>query len=269
MPPFFYKIITIMKNTYLPFVIMSIVTSATVAQETMDDRNQIKDSISISKKSIEKSGLTQEQIINLDEQTRILLADFQSTSKEYESLKLYNDQVQKIINSQLSEIENIILKIGELDQTNQRIVPLMLKMIDGLENFILLDLPFLMTERAERVINLKTTMDRGDISTSEKFRLITEAYKTELEYGRTIEAYRDNIIIDDVETSADFLRIGRIALTYLTVDGSKGGYWDTSSSSWEESTSSIKRSTADALKIATKQAPPALIKIPVYREENE
>ena len=145
----------------------------------------------------------------------------------------------------------------------------MLKMIDGLENFIQLDLPFLMTERKDRVINLKTTMDRGDISTSEKFRLITEAYKTELEYGRTIEAYRDNIVIDDVETSADFLRIGRIALTYLTVDGSKGGYLDTSNSSWEKSTSAIKRSTADALKVATKQAPPALIKIPVYRDENE
>ena len=259
-----------MKNIYLPLVFFILIFPSTlVAQENTIDKNLVKESISISTKSIEKSGLTQDQILNLDEETRILLADFQSTSKEYESLKLYNDQVQKIINSQLSEIESIILKIGELDQTNQRIVPLMLKMIDGLENFILLDLPFLISERKARLINLKTTMDRGDISTSEKFRLITEAYKTELEYGRTIEAYRDNIVIDDVETSADFLRIGRIALTYLTVDGSKGGYWNTNSSSWEKSTSSIKRSTADALKIATKQSPPALIKIPVYRDENE
>ena len=184
-------------------------------------------------------------------------------------LKLYNDQVQKIINSQIDEIENIILKIDELDQTNQRIVPFMLRMIDGLENFIQLDIPFLMNERKSRVETLKSTMDRGDISTSEKFRLIIEAYKTELEYGRTIESYRDNIVIDGVETSADFLRIGRIALTYLTVDGSKGGYWDTNLSSWEKASSSIKRSTADALKVASKQAPPALIKIPVYRSENE
>lgn len=259
-----------MKNLNINFVITILFfTLISSAQEVIEDKNEIKESLTISTKSIENSGLTQDQIIDLDEQTRILLADFQSTSKEYESLKLYNDQVQKIINSQLEEIESIILKIDELDQTNQRIVPLMLKMIDGLENFILLDLPFLMNERTERVNNLKSTMDRGDISTSEKFRLITEAYKTELEYGRTIEAYRDNILIDDVETSADFLRIGRIALTYLTVDGSKGGYWDTNSSSWEKSTSSIKRSTADALKVATKQAPPALIKIPVYRDSNE
>jgi hypothetical protein len=249
--------------------IMAVICLPIFAQENTKDSNLVLDSINLSTSSIEKSGLTQEQIVRLDEQTRILLADYQSTTKEYESLKLYNDQVQKIINSQINEIENIILKIDELDKTNQRIVPFMLRMIDGLENFIQLDLPFLLNERTSRVDNLKVTMDRGDVSTSEKFRLIIEAYKTELEYGRTIESYRDNITINNVETSADFLRIGRVALTYLTVDGSKGGYWDTNSSSWEKSTSSIKRSTADALKVASKQAPPALIKIPVYRDTNE
>ena len=146
-----------MKYYILPAITILVFSNSLFAQEAVEDKNLIKESLSISTNSIEKSGLTQDQIINLDEQTRILLAEFQSTSKEYESLKLYNDQVQKIINSQLNEIENIILKIDELDQTNQRIVPLMLKMIDGLENFIQLDLPFLMTERKDRVINLKTT----------------------------------------------------------------------------------------------------------------
>ena len=249
--------------------IIAVLCAPLFSQSITEDENIVKNTIGVSTASIEKSGLTQEQIVKLDEQTRILLAEYQSTSKEYDSLKLYNDQVQKIINSQIDEIESILIKIDELDQTNQRIVPFMLRMIDGLENFIQLDLPFLLDERRDRLNNLKVTMDRGDISTSEKFRLIIEAYKTELEYGRTIEAYRDNILIDDVETSADFLRIGRIALTYLTVDGSKGGYWDTSSQSWEKASSSIKRSTADALKVASKQAPPALIKIPVYRNDDE
>ena len=254
----------------MKYIYITLVFCASIfAQETVEDKNIVEDTIKISTTSIEKSGLTQEQIVKLDEQTRVLLADYQSTSKEYDSLKLYNDQVQKIINSQIEEIENILIKIDELDQTNQRIVPFMLRMIDGLENFIQLDIPFLIDERTDRLNNLKVTMDRGDVSTSEKFRLIVEAYKTELEYGRTIEAYRDNIIIDDVETSADFLRVGRIALTYLTVDGSKGGYWDTNSQTWEKASSSIKRSTEDALKVASKQAPPALIKIPVYRNDDE
>ena len=94
----------------------------------------------------------------------------------------------------------------------------------------------------------------------------SEAYKTELEYGRTIEAYRDTINIDGVDTSADFLRIGRIALTYLTTDGSKGGYYDLNEKTFLKSSGSIKRATEDGLKIAAKQAPPALIQIPIYKD---
>ncbi len=241
-----------------------------VAAQNADSVNNIDlltESINISTDSLENSALTQEQINKLDDATRILLAEYQSTTKEYESLKLYNDQVQKIINSQILEIENILFQIDELDKTNQKIVPLMIKMINGLEDFINLDVPFLMEERKTRLGNLRKTMDRGDISTSEKFRLITEAYKTELEYGRTIETYRDTINIDGVDTSADFLRVGRIALTYLTTDGSKGGYYDLNDKVFLKSSGSIRRATEDGLKIAAKQAPPALIQIPIYKDK--
>ena len=91
-----------MKNLNINFVVTILFfTLISSAQEVIEDKNEIKESLTISTQSIENSGLTQDQIIDLDEQTRILLADFQSASQEYESLKLYNDQVQKIINSQL------------------------------------------------------------------------------------------------------------------------------------------------------------------------
>ena len=248
------------------FSLFSTVALFSQESSSVNEVDLLTESINISTNSLEGSALTQEQINKLDETTRILLADYQSTSKEYESLKLYNDQVQKIINSQLDEIENILFQIDELDKTNQKIVPLMIKMINGLEDFINLDVPFLMSERMDRLANLRATMDRGDISTSEKFRLITEAYKTELEYGRTIEAYRDTINIDGIDTSADFLRVGRIALTYLTTDGSKGGYFDLNERKFLQSSGSIRRATEDGLKIAAKQAPPALIQIPIYKD---
>ena len=259
----------IMNKNILIFSLFSLFVLEAVTQDSalINEPDLLTESINISTDSLENSALTQEQINKLDETTRILLAEYQSTSKEYESLRLYNDQVQKIINSQIDEIANILFQIEELDRTNQKIVPLMIKMINGLEDFINLDVPFLMDERQNRLANLRTTMDRGDISTSEKFRLITEAYKTELEYGRTIETYRDTINIDGVDTSADFLRIGRIALTYLTTDGSKGGYYDLNDEVFLKSTGSIRRATEDGLKIAAKQAPPALIQIPIYKDK--
>jgi hypothetical protein len=121
----------------------------------VEDVNPVTESVAVSTKSIEKSGLTQEQIVKLDETTRILLADYQSTTKEFESLKLYNDQVQKIINSQLEEIENIIIKIDELDKTNQRIVPLMLKMIEGIRELYLIRFTFFNDRKINKGSNLK------------------------------------------------------------------------------------------------------------------
>ena len=91
----------------------------------------------------------------------------------------------------------------------------MLKMIDALDKFVTLDIPFLITERTERVDNLKSIMDRGDISTSEKFRKVTEAYQIESDYGRTIEAYRSEVEFDGETFNADFLRVGRVSLHLL------------------------------------------------------
>ena len=132
-----------MNKNILAISLFSVFSSvALFSQEStsVNDVDLLTESINISTNSLENSALTQEQINKLDETTRILLADYQSTSKEYESLKLYNDQVQKIINSQLDEIENILFQIDELDKTNQKIVPLMIKMINGLEDFINLEI---------------------------------------------------------------------------------------------------------------------------------
>lgn len=53
---------------------MAVICLPIFAQENTKDSNLVLDSINLSTSSIEKSGLTQEQIVRLDEQTRILLA---------------------------------------------------------------------------------------------------------------------------------------------------------------------------------------------------
>ena len=113
------------KNIFI-ISLLSAFSFTIYAQQTasVNDVDLLTESINVSTDSLANSALTQEQIDKLDETTRILLADYQSTSKEYESLKLYNDQVQKIINSQIAEIENILFQIDELDKTNQEKIEL-------------------------------------------------------------------------------------------------------------------------------------------------
>jgi hypothetical protein len=253
---------------FLPFAFIFIVNIN--AQETTNSIDELNESVGTSTQSLKDSAANQRNINTIDKQTRELEFDYKDTYKEYENLKLYNDQLQKIINSQNEEIESIILQITELDNTNINIIPLMLKMTASLEQFISLDIPFLLEERTSRIENIKEVMDRGDVSTSEKFRKVAEAYQIENDYGRTIEAYRGSVNFEGREFNADFLRVGRVALMFITTNGDKAAYWDTSSNSWVKSSGAIKRSTEEGLKIALKQSPPALINIPVtaYEKNN-
>mgnify|MGYP006217479779 FL=1 len=183
----------------------------TLSQESKND--QLDKSLDISTNSINSGAANQERLNKIDDETKLLEFDYKDTIKEYENLKLYNDQLQRIINSQEEEIISILNQIDELDNININLIPIMLKMIDALDKFVSLDIPFLKEERTERVENLKTIMDRGDISTSEKFRKVTEAYQIESDYGRTIEAYRSEVEFDG-ETSVSY--------THLTLPTKEG-----------------------------------------------
>jgi hypothetical protein len=106
-------------------------------------------------------------------------------------------------------------------------------------------------------------MGRADVTTSEKFRRIMEAYQIENEYGRTIEAYRASLVAGGRESTVDFLRFGRIALLYQTLDGLEAGVWDQTNGRWEPLNSGYRSAIRAGLKIARKQAAPDLIRLPL------
>ena len=124
----------------------------TLSQESKND--QLDKSLDISTNSINSGAANQERLNKIDDETKLLEFDYKDTIKEYENLKLYNDQLQRIINSQEEEIISILNQIDELDNININLIPIMLKMIDALDKFVSLDIPFLKEERTERVENL-------------------------------------------------------------------------------------------------------------------
>ena len=147
--------------------------------------------------------------------------------------------------------------------SSSSVTPLMLRMIDALEATVELDLPFLIDERTERVANLRRLMTRAAVSSAEKYRLIMEAYQTENEYGRTIEAYRSTLKRGDRDVKVDFLRFGRIALVYQTLDGMESGVWNQQKKTWDPLDASYRTAIRQGLRIARKQAAPDLIRLPL------
>jgi hypothetical protein len=159
----------------------------------------------------------------------------------------------------MKDIERQML---EIETTSREVVPLMQRMLETLEVFISLDMPFLVNERKARIDNLKDIMRRADVSISEKYRRMLEAYGVEMEYGRTIEAYRTELEMNDESRTVDFLRMGRVALLFQSLDGKRTGYWDKARQRWVVD-NSFERSVKDGLRIAKQQASPDLIVVPV------
>jgi len=160
------------------------------------------------------------------------LQQFKTLNKEIDGLAVYNAQLTKQLNNQIEEMESINLSMDQVSIIERQITPLMLRMITGLEQFVALDVPFLKQERKQRLESLNAMMARADISSSEKFRRVLEAYQVEVDYGRTIEAYTALLDVDNKEREVDFLRIGRLELIYLTRDGKQAGSWDQQSQSF-------------------------------------
>lgn len=210
---------------------------------------------------------SQEQIDNLDDETRQLLAEYREVIQQTQSLKSYNDQLDELVQSQQDELESIDEQLANIETTQRDIVPLMMRMIEVFEQFVELDVPFLPEERQQRVESLQGLMDRSDVTLAEKYRRILEAYQVETEYGRTIEAYQGELETDDQTREVEFLRMGRVALFYLTLDGKQGGVWNHQEKAWHSVSGNALNSIADGIKVARKQMPPDLLVLPIRKSE--
>jgi predicted RNase H-like nuclease (RuvC/YqgF family) len=179
-----------------------------------------------------------------------------------ESLNQYNKHLAEQVKSQEEEIASIERQLKEIETTTREVQPLMERMVATLEQFVAADVPFLLEERTRRVQGLKELLDRADVSISEKYRRILEAYQIELEYGRTLEAYEGRLGDGPDAKTVDFVRLGRISLMYQTPDGMETGYWDQNKKQWVRDDSYAHR-VREALRVARKVGAPDLLTVPV------
>jgi len=218
--------------------------------------------------AVEKAEqVSQDKIDKLADQTDQMLTEYKLAIRQYQTLKEYNDHIERIVASQEAELVSMEQQLASIEDTNRGVIPLMARMLDTLEQFVQLDLPFLLKEREKRVAELKELMDRADVTVSEKYRRLMEAYQIENEYGRTIEAYRDVLTDGSSERSVEFLRIGRVGLYYQTLDGKETATWDRASKSWKILSEEFRKPVRQGLQIARKQAAPDLLKLPVAAPE--
>ncbi|MGH8585556.1 MAG: DUF3450 domain-containing protein [Gammaproteobacteria bacterium] len=215
----------------------------------------------------EHGARSQDQVEKLDDGTQALVIEYRNGLREIEALKTYHQQLGREVKSQETERVSVDKQLADIEVTQRDILPLMLRMLEMLVDYINLDTPFLEHERTKRLDDLKAMMDRSDMTLAEKYRRLMEAYQIETEYGRTIEAYRGDLKSGDKSRAVDFLRFGRVGLYYLTLDRREAGYWDNGAREWVVLPSEYRIDIERGVRIARKQAAPDLLKVPVPAPE--
>jgi hypothetical protein len=210
----------------------------------------------------EAAAASQDRIDALSDETRDMLLQYRQYLRETQSLRDYSQQLSAQVQAQVQEIEFVKQQLVEIETTSREVLPLMQKMLDTLERFVNLDLPFQLEERRKRVASLRETMSRADVTISEKYRRIVEAYQIEAEYGRTLEAYQGELGEGAQARTVRFLRLGRVALLYQTLDGEETGYWDAQQKQWVED-DSYRSAVRRGFAVADKSSAPDLLTAPV------
>lgn len=228
----------------------------------------VNDVLQVGQNKADAAQSSQKKVDALAGETGNLLQDYRTVLKQVDGLKVYNQRLDRQIANQTKRMNDFEQSIEDASIIQRQITPLIIRMIDGLEQFVALDVPFHAEERTNRIEMLRRNLDRSDVSVAEKFRQVLEAYKIESEYGRKIDSYKGTIAVDGAEREVSFLRVGRIALLYQTTDGKHTGAWDQKSREWVGLSAGDYRAAVNSgLRIARKQASIDVLKVPVPAPE--
>lgn len=258
-----------MKNHRLKVMAASAVLSTSALFSTAAvHATEVQDVLRAGAQKVEEAQQAQQRVDRVADETNNLLQEFKNVNRQIEGLRVYNAQLDRQVANQQRSMDELRESIEGATTMEQQLTPLTQRMIDGLESFIRLDVPFQVEERRDRVARLRANQERADLSSAEKFRQVLEAYQVEHEYGQTIDNYTGVVPIDGEEREVNIIRVGRIALLYQTKDQRVSGAWDREAGEWVQVSAAQYRATvAQVIRIANRQASIDILRLPIPAPE--
>ena len=206
---------------------------------------------------------TQVEIDELADETLEAVGEYRLRLHELDGTRRYNENLERTIADQDREKASLSRQIDDFGDLERGIVPLLMDMVDDLERFVALDMPFRLDERRANTMRLRELMNRADVTIAEKYRQVMASYQDEVAIGRNIESYSGELEIAGATRTVDFLRVGRVLLAYQTLDHEETGYWDTRTRQWRILDSGYRRPVTLGIRIAQDLAPPDILALPI------
>ncbi|WP_406611167.1 DUF3450 domain-containing protein [Agarivorans sp. JK6] len=224
--------------------------------EQLDQARKIEGEI------VDQAKHSQQRIDQSSDQALALASEIQALEREVSQLKVYKNHLSRLVESQQSEQHSIQEQLNEIGSTRLGVVPLMYQMLEGLAQLHEQDLPIRSEVRQQRLAKLNTLMSQADVSDSEKYRRILEAYQIELDYGLKLGSYEAQIELDGLR-QVELLNLGRVSLVARSLDHQQYWAWHQNSQQWQVIESKQHSNVGLAFDVANKVAAPSLLVLPL------
>ena len=237
-----------MKNVLTPArgaILASIVvgfTAPSVAQGL--DR-----AIATGEQATRRAEQVQQQINQLDDERSDMVGEFRTLLQRKTAAELYARQQAAAVESQEREIASLTDQLSRVDEITSQTVPMLETLIDDLDMFIDADLPFRIEERKARISRLREYLVDPNISVTERYRQIMDAYTAEMEVGRKVDTWKEDVDIDGNTVNVDMVLFGRVALIYMDATGRNAKRYDRETQSWVDLESRYKPEIEKAIRI--------------------
>ncbi|WP_300376954.1 DUF3450 domain-containing protein [Henriciella sp.] len=228
-------------------------------------QTQLRQALETGEEATRQAEQVQEQINQLDDQRSDAESEFRTLLQRTQAAQLYARQQEKVVESQRRELESLQSQLERVDEITAQTTPMLIDMVSDLEAFVQADLPFRKQERLERIESLRAAMENPQVPIVEQYRLIIEAYKSEMEYGRTMDTWPEQIDIDGKPVMVDMFLYGRVALVYMSPDRKYAARYNRDQQAWVPVENRFKENIAKAIKVAKGTTTPSVLYAPATR----
>lgn len=126
-------------------------------------------------------------------------------------------------------------------------------------------LPFLRDEREKRLAALDEWLKAPSTKQAEKLERLLELLTIETQFGHTSEAWQEEINVDGAPITAQLLKVGRLALFYLSLDDKRCGAFNPKTGAFEALPNNCATRLKKAIALANRERSAELVSLPIGR----
>lgn len=188
--------------------------------------------------------------------------DAETLQRELELAERQCKKSEAYLAGQKAKVADLEGRLREIERIRAELEPFLDETMERLDKFVAADTPFLAKERHDRLASLKAKLDDYDASLALKASRVLEALYIEAQYGGTVEVKEEEMALEGSAKGVRVLRLGRLGLYALGLDGRTAWRFDRPSGQWTRE-DDFARELGQAADMAARTRVISLVELPV------